>query len=47
VHSLDSFAYVGFLWPLWDDKRQTFSDKLMKTIVIDAPAGSDPNQPQR
>jgi uncharacterized RDD family membrane protein YckC len=38
VHTLDSFAYVGYLWPLWDEKRQTFADKLMKTIVIDAPA---------
>jgi uncharacterized RDD family membrane protein YckC len=37
VHILDGFAYVGFLWPLWDEKKQTFADKLMKTIVIDAP----------
>ncbi len=34
VHTLDGFAYVGYLWPLWDDKRQTFSDKLMNTIVV-------------
>jgi uncharacterized RDD family membrane protein YckC len=34
VHILDGFAYVGFLWPLWDDKKQTFADMLMKTIVI-------------
>lgn len=37
VHTLDGVSYVGYLWPLWDEKRQTFSDKLMKTIVIDAP----------
>ena len=37
VHILDGFAYVGYLWPLWDEKKQTFADKLMKTIVIDAP----------
>jgi uncharacterized RDD family membrane protein YckC len=36
VHILDGFAYVGYLWPLWDEKKQTFADKLMKTIVIDA-----------
>jgi uncharacterized RDD family membrane protein YckC len=37
VHVLDGFAYVGFLWPLWDERRQTFSDKIMKTAVIDVP----------
>ena len=36
VHILDGAAYVGYLWPLWDDKRQTFADKLMRTIVVDA-----------
>jgi RDD family len=36
VHILDGFAYVGFLWPLWDEKRQTFADKIMRTIVINA-----------
>ncbi|HEX8509159.1 MAG TPA: RDD family protein [Propionibacteriaceae bacterium] len=35
VHILDSFAYVGFLWPLWDEKKQTFSDKVLKTVVVD------------
>jgi uncharacterized RDD family membrane protein YckC len=34
VHILDGIAYVGYLWPLWDEKRQTFSDKIMKTIVV-------------
>lgn len=41
VHILDSFAYVGFLWPLWDEKRQTFSDKIMKTVVVNAAAPRD------
>lgn len=36
VHILDSMSYVGYLWPLWDDKRQTFADKLVKTIVVNA-----------
>ncbi len=35
VHILDGIAYIGYLWPLWDEKRQTFADKLMKTVVID------------
>ena len=40
VHVLDGMAYIGYLWPLWDEKKQTFSDKLVKTVVIHAPAGS-------
>ena len=36
LHTLDGFAYVGYLWPLWDAKRQTFADKIMKTVVVDA-----------
>jgi uncharacterized RDD family membrane protein YckC len=32
---LNSIAcYIGYLWPLWDDKRQTFADKVCSTIVI-------------
>lgn len=27
---------VGFLFPLWDAKRQTLADKIMKTVVIPA-----------
>ncbi|MQY20987.1 RDD family protein [Nocardia macrotermitis] len=33
-HVLDGFCYIGYLWPLWDDKRQTFADKIMHTIVV-------------
>lgn len=34
-HVLDGLAcYVGFLWPLWDPKRQTFADKIMTTVVV-------------
>jgi uncharacterized RDD family membrane protein YckC len=37
VHILDALpCYVGFLWPLWDAKRQTFADKIIKTVVITA-----------
>ena len=25
---------IGFLSPLWDQKRQTFADKIMETVVI-------------
>jgi uncharacterized RDD family membrane protein YckC len=34
VHFLDALTVVGYLWPLWDDKRQTLADKIMKTIVV-------------
>lgn len=37
-HILDGFCYIGYLWPLWDAKRQTFADKIIKTVVIDQPA---------
>lgn len=37
VHTLDGMAYVGYLWPLWDERRQTFADKIMRTVVITAP----------
>ena len=33
-HYLDSIAYIGYLWPLWDAKRQTFADKIMSTVVV-------------
>ena len=29
-------CYLGYLWPLWDSKRQTFADKIMSTYVIKA-----------
>ncbi len=25
---------IGFLRPLWDDKRQTFADKIVGTVVV-------------
>ena len=42
LHILDGAVYIGYLWPLWDAKRQTFSDMIMKTVVIDHPAPSGP-----
>jgi uncharacterized RDD family membrane protein YckC len=32
---VDSFFLLGYLWPLWDDKRQTFADKICSTVVLD------------
>jgi uncharacterized RDD family membrane protein YckC len=34
VHILDALTIVGYLWPLWDHKRQTFADQIVKTVVI-------------
>jgi uncharacterized RDD family membrane protein YckC len=30
-------CYLGYLWPLWDAKKQTLGDKVMKTVVIAGP----------
>ena len=43
VRQLAHFAdaatcYVGYLFPLWDPKRQTFADKIMSTVCL--PIGS-------
>lgn len=35
AHFVDAIAcYIGFLWPLWDDKKQTFADKMCSTVVV-------------
>ncbi|MCW2794680.1 RDD family protein [Nocardioides sp.] len=34
AHIADELCYIGYLWPLWDAKRQTFADKIVGTIVI-------------
>ena len=28
------FICLGFLWALWDRKKQTFADKICKTMVV-------------
>jgi uncharacterized RDD family membrane protein YckC len=38
--------YAGFLWPLWDHKRQTFSDKICHTVVIVAESPDSPASPK-
>jgi uncharacterized RDD family membrane protein YckC len=35
AHILDALpCFIGYLWPLWDAKRQTFADKIMNTVVV-------------
>ena len=36
AHILDGFCYLGYLWPLWDAKNQTFADKICGTLVTRA-----------
>ncbi|MEU9500201.1 RDD family protein [Streptomyces sp. NPDC048196] len=33
-HILDGFCCLGYLWPLWDEKSQTFADKIAGTVVV-------------
>jgi uncharacterized RDD family membrane protein YckC len=36
-HILDALPlFLGFLWPLWDGKNQTFADKIVKSVVVKA-----------
>lgn len=28
--------YLGFFWAIWDDKRQTWADKMANTVVVRA-----------
>ncbi|MDL4773332.1 MULTISPECIES: RDD family protein [Thermomonosporaceae] len=35
AHMADGFAcYIGYLWPLWDERKQTFADKICNTLVV-------------
>ncbi|MCG5431965.1 RDD family protein [Mycobacterium sp. MYCO198283] len=38
LHLLDTLSvFVGWLWPLWDDRRRTFADLLARTEVRPVP----------
>jgi uncharacterized RDD family membrane protein YckC len=35
AHILDTLSLlIGWLWPLWDKKKQTFADKVCGTLVV-------------
>ncbi|HEY3481494.1 MAG TPA: RDD family protein [Nocardioides sp.] len=37
LHIVDSLPCgIGWLWPIWDSRKQTFADKIMNTFVIQA-----------
>ncbi len=36
LHIVDNIlCYIGWLFPLWDAKKQTFADKILSTVVVD------------
>ncbi|MGW4211773.1 RDD family protein [Lentzea sp. NPDC004789] len=42
-HVVDALpCYAGFFAPLWEPKKQTWADKIMKTIVVNAPETASP-----
>jgi len=43
AHFVDgAICYIGYLFPLWDQKRQTLADKIMHSVVV--PAGGPAQQ---
>jgi uncharacterized RDD family membrane protein YckC len=34
---INQACYIDYLWPLWDPKRQTLTDKILTTIVVHQP----------
>ncbi|MFS8101976.1 RDD family protein [Lentzea alba] len=42
-HVVDAIpCYAGFFAPLWEPKNQTWADKIMKSVVINAPETAGP-----
>lgn len=40
VHQFtDGLCFLGYLWPLWDSKRQTWTDKILSQVVVNRPKG--------
>ena len=36
---INQACYLDYLWPLWDPKKQTLTDKILTTVVVNQPAG--------
>ncbi|MFE9424046.1 RDD family protein [Kitasatospora sp. NPDC006697] len=35
AHVLDTLpCFLGWFWPIWDRRRQTFADKVLATVVL-------------
>lgn len=37
LHIIDGFCFIGYLFPLWDPLKQTFADKIIRTVAITVP----------
>lgn len=38
LHSaINQACYIDYLWPLWDEKKQTLTDKILSTVVVNQP----------
>jgi uncharacterized RDD family membrane protein YckC len=47
AHIVDAIiCYIGFLWPLWDAKRQTLADKIVGTVCVPIDANAAELNPQ-
>ncbi len=45
-HNLDGWVCgLGYLWPLWDQKKQTFADKILSTVVVPGEATAPASAP--
>jgi uncharacterized RDD family membrane protein YckC len=43
LHIVDAIpCYLGYLWPIWDSKKQTFADKILSSYVIQATTPQPP-----
>lgn len=47
AHLLDTASVVGWLWPLWDARRRTFADMLLRTEVRYRPPDEPPPNMRR
>lgn len=47
AHFVDAvICYIGYLFPLWDSKRQTLADKIMSTVCVPAETSPTAHQQQ-
>lgn len=47
---VDGLLYIGYLWPLWDRRKQTLGDKVVGTVVakdVRRPQSDEPTWAQR
>ncbi|WP_422745285.1 RDD family protein [Mycobacterium sp. WMMD1722] len=48
AHFVDQvICYIGYLFPLWDAKRQTLADKIMNTVCVPIDSPYVPAQPPK